>query len=91
MHKKGRQFHIGITGSYGGLNLGDEAILHSIIAQFRKSLPVQITVFSRNADDTRRRHNVDTALPVRQMTRGEVMPAILRTRSVNFWWRRYSV
>jgi polysaccharide pyruvyl transferase CsaB len=58
------------------LNLGDEAILHSIITQLRKSLPVQITVFSRNAEDTRRRHKVDMAIPVRQMTRYEIMPVI---------------
>jgi polysaccharide pyruvyl transferase CsaB len=76
MHNKGQQFHIGITGSYGGLNLGDEAILQSIIAQLRKSLPVRITVFSRNADDTRQRHKVDRAIPVRQMTRNEVIPEI---------------
>jgi len=25
-------FRVGITGSYGGMNLGDEAILQSIIA-----------------------------------------------------------
>ena len=31
-------YRIGITGSYGGLNLGDEAILHSIIAQLRREL-----------------------------------------------------
>ena len=30
---------VGITGSYGGLNLGDEAILQSIIAQLRRDLP----------------------------------------------------
>jgi len=76
MNKKGRRFHIGITGSYGGLNLGDEAILHSILVQLRKSLHAQITVFSRNAEDTRRRHKVDKAIPVRQITRDEVIPEI---------------
>jgi polysaccharide pyruvyl transferase CsaB len=76
MNKKGRHFHIGITGSYGGLNLGDEAILRSIIVPLRKHLNVKITVFSRNADDTRRRHNVDKAIPVRQMARDEVTPEI---------------
>ncbi len=40
---------VGISGSYGGLNLGDEAILHTIIAQLRRDLNVEITVFSRNA------------------------------------------
>ena len=39
---------VGITGSYGGLNLGDEAILQSIIAQLRRDVPqAEITVFSR--------------------------------------------
>jgi hypothetical protein len=43
-------FKVGITGSYGGLNLGDEAILQSIITQLRRDLPqVPITVFSRDA------------------------------------------
>jgi len=52
-------YKVGITGSYGGMNLGDEAILQSIIAQFRKDLPsVELTVFSRDADDTKRRHQV---------------------------------
>jgi len=32
-------FRVGITGSYGGMNLGDEAILQSIIAQLRKDVP----------------------------------------------------
>jgi polysaccharide pyruvyl transferase CsaB len=54
------------------LNLGDEAILHSIIAQLQKSLRVKITVFSRNANDTHQRHNVDKAISVRQMARDEV-------------------
>jgi polysaccharide pyruvyl transferase CsaB len=76
MSTKSRLFHVGITGSYGGLNLGDEAILRSMVMQLQKSLPVKITVFSRNAEDTRQRHTVDQALPVRQMTRDEVIPEI---------------
>jgi polysaccharide pyruvyl transferase CsaB len=70
---------IGITGSYGGLNLGDEAILHSILDQLRHELPdAEITVFSRNADDTKRRHKVDRAVPVRKLSRAEVVPEIER-------------
>jgi len=42
-----KKFVVGISGSYGGLNLGDEAILQSIIAQFRSSLDVEIAVFTR--------------------------------------------
>jgi polysaccharide pyruvyl transferase CsaB len=64
-------YRIGITGSYGGLNLGDEAILQSIITQLRRDLPVEITVFSRDAEDTRRRHAVERAVPVRKLSRAE--------------------
>jgi polysaccharide pyruvyl transferase CsaB len=67
-----RVFNVGISGSYGGLNLGDEAILQSMIRQLRASLPVRITVFSRNAEDTRKRHRVERVVPVRELTRGEV-------------------
>lgn len=71
MRSPATRFHVGITGSYGGLNLGDEAILKSIITQLRASLPVEITVFSRNAEDTLRRHDVEHAVPVRDLTREE--------------------
>jgi polysaccharide pyruvyl transferase CsaB len=71
--------NIGITGSYGGLNLGDEAILQAMIEQLRKVVPeVEITVFSRDAEDTKKRHNVDRAVPVRKLSRSEVVPEIER-------------
>lgn len=66
-----RPFRVGISGSYGGLNLGDEAILHSIIHQLREALPVEITVFSLDPEDTSRRHEVERAVPVRELTRQE--------------------
>jgi polysaccharide pyruvyl transferase CsaB len=59
---------VGISGSYGGYNLGDEAILQVIIRELRRSLPVEITVFSRDADDTHARHGVD-AVTARNVTR----------------------
>ncbi len=71
-------FRIGISGSYGGMNLGDEAILQSIIAQLRASLSVEITVFSRNAEDTKQRHKVERVIQVRDLTRVEVRPEIQR-------------
>ncbi|OGA56381.1 MAG: polysaccharide pyruvyl transferase [Betaproteobacteria bacterium RIFCSPLOWO2_12_FULL_65_14] len=71
-------YRVGITGSYGGLNLGDEAILQSIVAQLRRDLPVEITVFSRDAEDTKRRHGVERAVPVRKLSRAEVVPEIER-------------
>src|SRR5262252_5445679 len=71
-------YRIGITGSYGGLNLGDEAILQSIVAQLRRDLPVEITVFSRDPEDTKRRHGVERAVPVRKLSRAEVASEIER-------------
>lgn len=66
-----RRFRVGISGSYGGLNLGDEAILQSILSQLRDAVPAEVTVFSRDPDDTLRRHNVEHAVPVRKLTRNE--------------------
>jgi polysaccharide pyruvyl transferase CsaB len=64
---------VGITGSYGGLNRGDEAILTAIIAALRRSLPrVSLTVFSRDAEHTRAHHDVETVVPVRSLDRDEV-------------------
>lgn len=71
-----RKYHIGISGSYGGLNLGDEAILQCIIQELRNTLPVAITVFSRNANDTLARHHVDKAVDVRKFSLNEIRPEI---------------
>jgi polysaccharide pyruvyl transferase CsaB len=71
-------YRIGISGSYGGLNLGDEAILRSMCDQLRRDLPVEITVFSRNPEDTLARHDVERALPVRELSRQEVLPELKR-------------
>lgn len=73
-----KTFTVGISGSYGGLNLGDEAILQSIIMQLRCSLRAEITVFSRDAEDTKIRHKVERVVPVRELTRDEVLPEIER-------------
>jgi polysaccharide pyruvyl transferase WcaK-like protein len=67
---------IGISGSYGGLNLGDEAILHSIIMKLREDLDASIRVFSRNPEDTLERHQVDRAIDVRRLSVREVLPEI---------------
>lgn len=78
METHGRKWKIGISGSYGGLNLGDEAILEGILGQLRASVDAEITVFSRNPQDTLARHRVERAIPVRSMTRKEVAPEIAR-------------
>lgn len=71
-----RPLRIGISGSYGGANLGDEAILAAIVAQLRASLRVELTVFTRDPDDTRTRHGVEHAVAVRSLTRREAFEMI---------------
>jgi len=41
-------FRVGISGSYGGLNLGDEAILQGIIEQLGVPFPLKSAVFSKD-------------------------------------------
>jgi polysaccharide pyruvyl transferase CsaB len=69
---------VGVSGSYGGLNLGDEIILQVLVSELRRVLPVEITVFSRNPADTLARHKVDRAVPVRKLSRDEILPEIQR-------------
>lgn len=69
---------VAISGSYGGINLGDEAILQSIVTQVRSSLPVEITVFSRDAEDTLRRHPIERAVTIRDLTRDEARAEVER-------------
>jgi hypothetical protein len=77
---------VGISGSYGGLNLGDEAVLEVMVRQLRASVPAEITVFSRDTEDTLRRHDIDHAIPIRQMTRagGAIPPSLETGRVVPF-------
>ncbi|MEZ4599815.1 MAG: polysaccharide pyruvyl transferase family protein [Syntrophotaleaceae bacterium] len=51
-------FRIGISGSYGGMNLGDEAILMAILGELRRTLNPEVVVFSDNSADTEKRHKV---------------------------------
>lgn len=69
---------IGISGSYGGLNLGDEAILHVMTRELRASLPVELTVFTRDPRDTRERHGVERAIPIRELTRDDARAEVER-------------
>jgi polysaccharide pyruvyl transferase CsaB len=71
-----KQLRIGISGSYGGMNLGDEAILEGILSQLRATVPAEITVFSRNPSDTLARHSVEHAVAVRSLTRREITPEV---------------
>lgn len=78
MTNSARVYRVGISGSYGGLNLGDEAILQSILRQLRDNLPVEVTVFSRDPHDTLQRHAVERALPVRHLSREEIRSEVER-------------
>jgi len=71
-----RRLQIGISGSYGGMNLGDEAILEGILGELRATLQAEVTVFSRNPTDTLARHKVEHAVAVRSLTRKEIAPEI---------------
>ena len=67
---------IGISGSYGGMNLGDEAILEGILQQLRATLDADVVVFSKNPEDTMRRHDVQRAIAPRTLNRREMIPEI---------------
>ncbi|MFP4012575.1 MAG: polysaccharide pyruvyl transferase family protein [Chitinispirillaceae bacterium] len=77
-HSQQNTLRIGISGSYGGFNLGDEAILQSIIAQLRILHKAEITVFSRDPYDTSRRHRVERVVAVRKLSRDEAEEEVAR-------------
>ncbi len=78
MEPASRPWRIGISGSYGGMNLGDEAILEGILGELRATVPAEVTVFSRNPADTLARHRVERAVAPRELTRKEIAPEIQR-------------
>jgi polysaccharide pyruvyl transferase CsaB len=53
------------------MNLGDEAILEAILKELNQSVPAEITVFTRDCDDTHRRHGVHRAVAIHELTRDE--------------------
>jgi polysaccharide pyruvyl transferase CsaB len=58
---------IGLLGSYGGLNVGDEAILTSMLATLRAAVPFsEVVVLSRDAPHTRDAHSVDRVIDARR-------------------------
>lgn len=63
---------VGVSGSYGGWNVGDEAILTALVARLRRDWPdARVTVFGRNPDHTLACHDVQRAVTVRELTREE--------------------
>jgi polysaccharide pyruvyl transferase CsaB len=60
----GRGLTIGVLGSYGGRNLGDEAILSGLLADLRQLEPrARLIVFSRNPAHTALAHPEVEAVP----------------------------
>jgi polysaccharide pyruvyl transferase CsaB len=76
MESTQRRYRIGISGSYGGMNLGDEAILEGILSELRASVPAEITVFSMNPSDTLARHQIERAVSARALPKKEITPLI---------------
>lgn len=66
------KYRVAISGSYGGMNLGDEAILESMLRELRASLEVDVTVFSRNPKDTEQRHKV-RSIAIQEMHKDEIL------------------
>lgn len=68
---------VGIVGSYGGLNIGDEAIFTCLAEEIENHLPdVELVVFSRDAQHTRDNYRVKRVVPARDLTREEVTPEV---------------
>ncbi len=72
------RLQIAISGSYGGMNLGDEAILEGILRQLRATVPADILVLSKNPADTLARHDVERVIAPRSLTRREMAAEIQR-------------
>jgi polysaccharide pyruvyl transferase CsaB len=70
---------IGICGSYGGLNVGDEAILTAAAEQLREAVPgVELTVFSREPRHTSTHHGVERVVDARRALREELVDELER-------------
>jgi polysaccharide pyruvyl transferase CsaB len=68
---------IGVLGSYGGLNLGDEAILTCLLNCLRDHRPqAKLVVFSRDAEHTRVHHHADEVIPWEGVPQRQVLDAI---------------
>jgi polysaccharide pyruvyl transferase WcaK-like protein len=70
-----RALRIGVLGSYGGLNLGDEAILTCVLDGLRQIRPTaELIIFSRHPEDSRRRFGM-TAVPYTGVSQSQLIEA----------------
>jgi polysaccharide pyruvyl transferase WcaK-like protein len=69
---------IGVLGSYGGFNIGDESILTCVLGCLRTRRPhARLVVFSRNAEHTRAHHrDADEVVDWEGVTQSHVLNAL---------------
>lgn len=68
---------IGLLGSYGGLNVGDEAICTGILQSLRKHRPGdELVLLSRNPDHTRAHHDASEVVAARDVSRDDLLPVL---------------
>lgn len=71
-----RRHHLGICGSYGGINLGDEAILQVMLRELRRRAPLEVTVLGRRPVDAIARHGVDHAVALHDAPKKVLMDCL---------------
>ncbi|GAA2361933.1 polysaccharide pyruvyl transferase family protein [Dactylosporangium salmoneum] len=70
---------VGVLGSYGGYNLGDEAILASLLADLRARRPdAEVLVFSRDPGHTEQEHPGITVAPWEGVGRDRTATSLAR-------------
>ncbi|GAA2642683.1 polysaccharide pyruvyl transferase family protein [Dactylosporangium fulvum] len=70
---------VGVLGSYGGYNLGDEAILTSLLTDLRARRPdTDVLVLSRDPEHTARAHPDVTVAPWEGVSRDRTAEALAR-------------
>jgi polysaccharide pyruvyl transferase WcaK-like protein len=70
-----RELRIGVLGSYGGLNLGDEAILTCVLSSLRQIRPTaERIIFSRQPEHTRDRFGA-TSVAYTGVSQGQLLEA----------------
>jgi polysaccharide pyruvyl transferase CsaB len=72
-----RNLAIGVLGSYGGRNVGDEAILTCVLRCLRALCPsARIVLFTRDADHSERHHGIAETITWEGASRGSIIAAM---------------
>ncbi|MCW2650464.1 MAG: hypothetical protein JWR32_1440 [Mycobacterium sp.] len=79
MADESRPLTIGVLGSYGGLNIGDEAILACVLRCLRAVRPsAAVVVFTRNASHTAQHHAPAETVAWEGMGRAQTLQAVAK-------------